>query len=928
MSFLSLNVVNAFAEDTSTTETESKTSDTKNLTDDAKNEIQKSDVEAPDSIAVQSLNEELQTSVAEGDTDATYTDQVEYVDVNGNLIENAPTKIALGTVADHKDLSITGKNYEFKSAMVNGKDCVYIGKYDDTVYYSTDGVIAIKLEEGQKLIMTYQEYYNITVKEDIPEGGVGGTITTKAGTVDTKETVRVNAGDDWNITITPAVANKTRYKISSVVSENKATITKNSGDEYKANYTIQFQKDDVVTISYSSEGVYRVNVKTTDNEGVVCMNTDKTHYSGGYINDFTFTEGDMEGVDKDTITLPVFHVISEKRIVSFQLNGHAMHDDTTNREVPVSTNDPLTVRVGTGTGVFSIQISLIALSGTKENNCNYGYQLKVKKISGEWEDLKFTPTYGNRRTQTLTLKVTTNGISSDEGAEVAVYNYSDDKAEGLEVVHDNDTFSMDPTHLLNRKQVKFIFAKAKPGYNITVEGSRTSGAQQAYPTYAVGGKIDELNEDTLGGKNFTNFDNNWKSAKTAAKAAGYTHFLVMTGEEGNDGAASGLDWDLYVANVLATGESYYVLYDKGNLPDDAVVSNMPESDVKADNYSSTLDKFGGYSVFGARNLNEKFKIGEGNEEPTCKDYKFAGWKLVKNDDSGNDVYQNGDTFTITPDNVEYADNYFRIQYTNHYAYRFVAQWEKVASRSVKVNHYLKAPNGIETLKKTKEGTIIFAKDNETVTALGKPEQTGTFSGYIFDQGDTRNELEKEVTNDGSTDTIELHLYYKPTVLTVSKKVTGYNLEPNKSFDFTIKASAPSGTNMTSLNDNQIFISKGADKVENLVFTDNQATFTLKKDESVEISCLPTGWTYTVTETDPGSNYKAKYKVNDSEEENGTEAVFTTSSTGNDTIEFTNVSMVTPPETGRTLQNSEWILLLIITLVVSAGSMIAFRKKKE
>ena len=59
---------------------------------------------------------------------------------------------------------------------------------------STDGNIAIKLEDDQKLIMTYQEYYNITVKEDIPEGGVAGTITTKEGTLDTSKTVRVN---DW-----------------------------------------------------------------------------------------------------------------------------------------------------------------------------------------------------------------------------------------------------------------------------------------------------------------------------------------------------------------------------------------------------------------------------------------------------------------------------------------------------------------------------------------------------------------------------------------------------------------------------------------------------------------------------------------------------------------------------------------------------------
>lgn len=92
----------------------------------------------------QSLNIAMQRSVANGDEQT--TDRVEYVDANGKAIDGAPTTIELGNIEDHKELTISGsgKNYEFKSARVNGKDCVYIGKYNDTVYYSTDGVIAIK----------------------------------------------------------------------------------------------------------------------------------------------------------------------------------------------------------------------------------------------------------------------------------------------------------------------------------------------------------------------------------------------------------------------------------------------------------------------------------------------------------------------------------------------------------------------------------------------------------------------------------------------------------------------------------------------------------------------------------------------------------------------------------------------------------------
>ena len=50
-------------------------------------------------------------------------------------------------------------------AKVDGKNCVYIGKYNGTIYYSTDGVIAIKLDDTQKLTMMYQEYHLVSIKK-------------------------------------------------------------------------------------------------------------------------------------------------------------------------------------------------------------------------------------------------------------------------------------------------------------------------------------------------------------------------------------------------------------------------------------------------------------------------------------------------------------------------------------------------------------------------------------------------------------------------------------------------------------------------------------------------------------------------------------------------------------------------------------------
>lgn len=261
--------------ETKESETEISEKSSEQIIDNEKSTEQASDEQLPDTISVQSLNIAMQRSVANGNEQT--TNRVEYVDANGKAIDGAPTTIELGNIEDHKELTISGsgKNYEFKSARVNGKDCVYIGKYNDTVYYSTDGVIAIKLDDGQKLTMTYQEYYNIKVNEEIPEGGVAGTITTKAGTVkvNTADTIRVNAGETWKFTVKPGTANKVRYKIGSVTAADASTSIKQvSGDEYEANYEANFQKDDTVTISYDKNGVYRVMINTEDNNGFEYIN--------------------------------------------------------------------------------------------------------------------------------------------------------------------------------------------------------------------------------------------------------------------------------------------------------------------------------------------------------------------------------------------------------------------------------------------------------------------------------------------------------------------------------------------------------------------------------------------------------------------------------------------------------------------------------
>lgn len=959
MCFLSLNTVNASAEDTTAFESESETGDTEAFTSDT--EISDTEIESepstdqvtseseetkqetekqiPDSIEVAQLNAEIQNRVVNGEVPS--TDRVEYVDVNGNSIENAPTTIELGTIADHKDLEITGKNYEFKSARVNGKDCVYIGKYNDTVYYSTDGVIAIKLDDGQKLTMTYQEYYNITVNEEIPEGGVAGTITTKAGTVkvNTAETIRVNAGETWKFTVKPGTANKVRYKIGSVKGADTSTIIKQvSGDEYEAYYEANFQKDDTVTIAYDKEGVYRVTINRTASDGTEYLNEE---HSKDALN-FTFTENELDA--DGAIEIPVIHTKKGYRLINMAINGTTLAETTDNhREIPTEEGDGHGITMDANCGDTSYLVTVVMehnfntlLGGLgNEKDCSYAYSISIKLRKGHWQDINLNLVPYKTGQQVLTVKLYTgSGHRSGDGLDVAMWNPDTKK---LDPIHDSDTVNMDSVgslaETLHKRQVRIFFAKSKNGYSSPDGAFKVFGNEISTGGRVIAetGEVSQLSATTMGETGTLEiYDEIWQEAKNAAQAAGYTEYVAFAGEK-----TLNTDWEMYVVSFTTTKIDYYVHY-KSGLEDDLAVSNIPDNQELYN--KRPMHSYGDNPETVAnegRSIGVSFTVGEGNEVPTCSGYEFLGWKLQKKDGTlSSETYQNNDVFTVSEDNVEYADN-TNLPFCSRndkVGYQFVAQWKKIDTKKVEVKHWLKVPGSTEKLGKTTAGTISFATENESVKAYAKPEANGTFPGYVFDTEDSRNKkLEKEVKNDSSSGTITINLYYKPTVLTVSKTVTGYNMEPNRSYEFTIKAVPPSGTDASTatITDGQIFIRKGTDdKVQNLTFTNNKATFNLAKDEFVDISCLPTGWTYTVTETDPGKNYKTSYKLNDSDATDGRAAEFKTSTTGNDEVMFTNASTVAPPETGRTIHDSEWILLLIVILVISAGGMTFLRKMKK
>ena len=965
----SKNSVNEEIEQVATEDTNKSEESTEQIIDNEGGTEQPEELNVPESISVQSLDEALQISVANGDENATSTDRVEYVDVNGNSIAGAPSVIQFGAIADHKDLSIEGRHFEFKSAKVDGKNCVYIGKYNDTIYYSTDGVIAIKMDDTQNLTMMYQEYYLVSIKEVIPDSCTPGTITKKNGSLDApldiSNQIRVNAGENFIISVTPgtdtAKTNDPRAKrfiIESVVSQDGATITKENGNENKATYSINFVKDDTITITYKEQSVYRIFINTKDINGEEYINIEHSVAKGWkYLKDqdkimWTFTPDDVYGISGYNLDIPAFHTKRGYRVIHMVVNGTSIQASSESGESEVS------IKKGDSVSSDPGKLSLITqmtdsytTTRDEEKNCSYEYKMDLKVRTGKFEDYNFTlvPYKEERGKQAVTVRLYTNQSRSGEGLDVVMWDY---EKQELVPVKDNQTIEMDPVEYQRRqtRQVRIFFAKPKAGYEFVNGLQSAVGVMYGQPhgdnplgdgkmNDANAGTIDAMTATSLirGDNPFKIYNDQWQAAQKAAKEKGYTRYLAWGGARP---LLSDNGWRLYSASFMVASSSLYVHYNSGAgmgvLPKSADVKNIPDNPETRSYYKTPMHSYGKdlETGKGTRAIGTTFIMGEGWAEPTCEGYEFIGWKLKNKDgELSQKTYSNGELFTISDENYGYANNTnLPVFASNNFTgYQIVAQWKKIDTKKVEVNHWLKVPGSTEKLGKKTSGTISFATENESVNAYAKPEANGTLQGYVFDTEDSRNELEKEVKNDSSSDTITLNLYYKPTVLKVRKTVTGYNMEPNRSYEFTIKAVPPSGTDASTatITDGQIFIRKGTDdKVQNLTFTNNKATFNLAKDEFVDISCLPTGWTYTVTETDPGKNYKTSYKLNDSDATDERAAEFKTSTTGNDEVTFTNASTVAPPETGRTIHDSEWILLLIVILVISAGGMTFLRKMKK
>ena len=659
---------------------------------------------------------------------------------------------------------------------------------------------------------------------------------------------------------------------------------------------------------------------------------------------WTFTPDDVYEMSGYNLDIPAFHTKRGYRVIHMVVNGTSIQasSESGESEVPKNLGDSVSSDPGKLSLITQMTDSYTTTRG-EEKNCSYEYKMDLKVRTGKFEDYNFTlvPYKEERGKQAVTVRLYTNQSRSGEGLDVVMWDY---EKQELVPVKDNQTIEMDPVKYkgstTTTRQVRIFFAKPKAGYEFVNGLQNAVGVMYGQPhgdnplgdgrmNDANAGTIDAMTATSLirGDNPFKIYNDQWQAAQKAAKEKGYTRYLAWGGARPLDN-----DWRLYSASFMVASSSLYVHYNSGAgmgvLPNNADVKNIPDNP-KTRSYNKTPMHSYGKDLEtgkGTRTIGTTFIMGEGWAEPTCEGYEFIGWKLKnKAGKLSQETYSNGDLFTISDENYGYANNTNLPVFasTNYTGYQIVAQWKKTAKKEVKVEHYLKIPDGTERLEKTTSGTISFSDDGEIVKAFANPEPDGTFPGYVFEESE--NTLVMDVTNNALSETVVLKLYYKPTVLHVSKTVEGYNQEPDKEFTFTLTATPPAGADpgTSQIKDGQIYITKGSKaKAIPLSFANNEETFTLKKDESVDISCLPTGWTYKVSEVDPGKSYKTTYKINDGSATDGRDASFKMDKKTN--IAFINKSTMEPPVTGRTLANNGLMVLMFFVLAISMVGMVFFK----
>lgn len=713
------------------------------------------DEEAPDELSVEFLIKEMEK--AEGQTKllknlagsntllSSHHIDVEVVDTHDNPISNSGVSgISMGYLDGQnpesdfpKTISIDEggltKHYDFVKAKVGEQRIVFLGEYKGTIYYSTDGISAIKL--GDKIVrLVYHKYYNVTFGENIDEGGVV-KIHRESGdfevTNSSNNPVKVMDGERliWSVkTNLDTTQNPPkRYRVASISSTTSEHNDLFTDYEYGNTFDIGIDEDCTINISYNSDGKSKLIVVGGFDSGNVTNVEGDMNYAGVYeytpgVNELKFSIQTARGqliANLDCNDQPV-EIAAPTISARWQQHETILKgDDGITDIAKITTRVRKHLIVGGGAAKYDIEITISKLDG--------GPPLTNEFI--------LDPQWGTAAFSKLTLRLYAENRRGNDGIEAYWWDYREHK---LQLSTDGEKIAMNDYHLAPRGCLHFF--KAKPGYYID-----SVDVHKKFSIPLLWSVIDKTPFNDIPIYNGQNIvlhptwryvrDADFRLAVQKAKEAGLTDAAFASSY------TTPTALDRFGTEVKAKKIRYKVEYDH-NISDPSVqVMNLPAS---GNQYT----------------IGEHFVMQPGSTPYDANhEYVFLGYY---EDSDPNKLYSPEDVFTILESNLNLAN--VDPQHPQAGTFKFIAKFQK-ADEAYKVNHILKTPfkidaNGMPTDElnigangepiitnvtiQTDHCTYIGSNDNVAFAIPLTDKNDPRVDGYEVDEEDPLTKMEQQL----------------------------------------------------------------------------------------------------------------------------------------------------------------------------------------
>lgn len=755
--------------------------------------------------------------------------QDEPVTVSVQGVKDTATKdIPLGDFAENAGgLAIEG--YDFVSAWYGSINItgLYKAEAGDFYYGTVDGntLTGVKIEKSSDVVLKYETHtdtYSVTYNVTVN----GEVAAEPAKVISIVGASTVKSGNDYQFVAAPADG----YTVGKV-SATSGDVT-NDGTNDGTTYTVSdVTANTTITIPLTEETAYSIKFSGSNttfkfnNQTVNSGEYSSNHH--GQTLDTTYTRGNQ---------------------LAFQLAG--CYEWSRNAKVL----NKLTITID-GTAYAAEIPDALGVSESKTTTIAKGYQVTVTKTSGgdrpEYSVVITNPSGDGMVRGNIEVSTNYKDVSSSEvwakqldGVDPLAYK----KGDGTYVTADEqgDQYSrLQPgvfTFYARSKDSKSVyFVKLKDGYSpddLWLKVVNYDVSTDKYADIISEKRVSEL--DTVSGSDYAKVD--------AVKD--YNYYFEIPADNKNN---TYTDIRIYIVYKPQTYDTYKVVYDLNDGSGEITDANS-------------------YKVGGTILISETLPSREG--------YVFDGWYLAGDE---NTVYQPGNLFAVTSDNVNLATNgtfTFKAKWTN-------AESAKYAPYKVEIYFENKDTGSFPEnadITKTEWGNInssAYIIPEKLASTLNEHDSSWA-DEYEYDHQETT-----EVINaDGST---VLKVYYrlKRFDVTITKLVTGNMGDRDKSFEFTYQINGANGE-----------------------------TFNLKHGESKTIR-VRIGQSLTVTENSDGY----EVFINGDKAEN---KAITVTPKGDTTITFTNTKNVNI-DTGVSLDTLPYVLLLG-GMAVLGGALLLRRRE--